>query len=72
MGKGMLLLGALGGSVGWGIQQAMQMTGNQGVGFLSGEWRGVRGKPREQMYLAIGILIVAAAIMAAGNSLVKR
>jgi len=72
MGKGMLLLGALGGSVGWGIQQAMQMTGNQGVGFLSGEWRGVRGKPRELMYLAIGILIVAAAIMAAGNSLVKR
>jgi hypothetical protein len=69
MGKGMLLLGALGGSVGWGIQQAMQMTGNQAVGFLSGEWRGVHGRPRRQMYLAIAILMVAATIMAASNKL---
>ncbi len=69
MGKGMLLLGALGGSVGWGIQQAMQMTGSQGLGFLSGEWRGVHGRPRNLMFLAIAILMVAAAIMAIGNSL---
>ena len=34
MGKGMLLLGALGGSIGFGIQQAMQMTGSQGLGFI--------------------------------------
>ena len=33
MGKGMLLLGALGASVGFGIQQAMQMTGTQLLGF---------------------------------------
>jgi hypothetical protein len=71
MGKGMLLLGALGGSVGWGIQQAMQMTGGQAVGFISGEWRGVTGKPRLQMYTAIAVLIVAAAIMAYGNTLAK-
>ena len=71
MGKGMLLLGPLGGSVGWGIQQAMQMTGGQTVGFISGEWRGVTGKPRYQMYAAIAILIVAAAIMAYGNKLAK-
>ena len=60
MGKGMLLLGALGASVGCGIQQAMQMTGTQLLGFVSGEWRGVHGKPRQQMYLAIAILFVAA------------
>ena len=71
VGKGMLLLGALGASVGWGIQQAMQMTGSQAVGFVSGEWRGVLGTPRRQMYLAIAILIIAAAIMAYGNTLVK-
>lgn len=70
-GKGMLMLGALGASVGFGIQQAMQMTGSQGVGFISGEWRGVRGKPRYQMYTAIGVLIVAAMIMAYGNTLAK-
>ncbi|MGI6414998.1 MAG: L-rhamnose/proton symporter RhaT [Thermoguttaceae bacterium] len=71
MGKGMLLLGALGASVGWGIQQAMQMTGTQMLGFASGEWRGVHGKPRQQMYLAIVILILAAAVMAYGNTLAK-
>ncbi|MBN2295143.1 MAG: hypothetical protein JXM70_22125 [Pirellulales bacterium] len=70
VGTGMLLLGTLGASVGWGIQQAMQMTGSQGLGFISGEWRGVHGKPRMQMYAAIAILIVASIIMAYGNSLV--
>ncbi len=69
VGTGMLLLGTLGASVGWGIQQAMQMTGSQGLGFISGEWRGVYGKPRMQMYAAIAILIVAAIIMAYGNTL---
>jgi hypothetical protein len=71
MGKGMLLLGALGASVGFGIQQAMQMTGTQLLGFISGEWRGVHGKPRLQMYVALGILFVAAVLMAYGNSLAK-
>ncbi|MBP7935452.1 MAG: hypothetical protein KA354_12475 [Phycisphaerae bacterium] len=70
-GKGMLMLGALGASIGFGIQQAMQMTGSQGVGFISGEWRGVKGKPRYQMYVAIGVLIVAAIVMAYGNTLAK-
>lgn len=68
-GKGMVLLGVLGASVGAGIQQAMQMTGGQGVGFVSGEWGGVRGTPRRQMAVAIALLLVATAIMAASNTL---
>jgi len=71
MGKGMLLLGALGASVGFGIQQSMQMTGTQLLGFISGEWRGVHGKPRVQMYIALAILLVAAVVMAYGNTLAK-
>jgi L-rhamnose-H+ transport protein len=71
MGKGMVMLGALGASVGFGIQQASQMLGGQGVGFISGEWKGVLGKSRRQMYAAIAILIFAAVIMAFGNSLAK-
>jgi hypothetical protein len=63
-GKGMLMLGALGAAIGGGIQQAMQMVGGQGTGFISGEWRGVHGKPRLQMYASIALLIVAAFIMA--------
>ena len=69
MGKGMRFLGAFGASVGFGIQQAMQMTGNQALGFISGEWRGVLGKPRTQMYATIGVLLIAAAIMAYGKKL---
>jgi L-rhamnose-H+ transport protein len=71
MGKGMVMLGALGASVGFGIQQASQMLGGQAVGFMSGEWQGVLGKPRVLMYAAIAVLIVAALIMAFGNSLAK-
>ena len=71
MGKGMLMLGALGASVGFGVQQAMQMLGGQGVGFIGGEWRGVHGRPRAQMYAAIAVLILAALIMAYGNSINK-
>lgn len=71
MGWGMLLLGRLGASVGFGIQQAMQMTGNQGVGFISGEWKGVNGKPRYQIYASIALLLIAATIMAYANTLAK-
>ena len=71
MGKGMVMLGALGASVGFGIQQASQMLGGQGVGFISGEWKGISGRPRLLMYVAIAVLIVAALIMAYGNSLAK-
>jgi hypothetical protein len=71
MGKGMLLLGALGASIGWGIQQAMQMTGGQLLGFASGEWHGVHGTPRRRMYLAIALLIAAGVILAYGNTLTK-
>jgi len=48
------------------------MTGSQAVGFISGEWRGVTGKPRSQMYLAILVLIIAASLMAYGNTLAKN
>ena len=70
-GKGMVLLGVLGASVGAGIQQAMQMVGGQGLGFLTGEWRGVQGTPRRQMYGAIAVLMVATVIMACANMLAK-
>lgn len=67
LGKGMLMLGVLGASVGFGIQCTMQTVGNQGLGFLSGEWRGIHGKPRKQMYGAIALVLLAAGIMAYAN-----
>ena len=60
---GMLLLGPLGASVGFGIFFVMQILGGQGLGLISGEWRGVKGKPVYQMLIAIVLLVVGACIM---------
>jgi L-rhamnose-H+ transport protein len=71
MGTGMRWLGALGASVGLGIQQASQMLGSQILGFASGEWRGVAGRPRRLMFAAIALLILAGLVMAFGNTMAK-
>lgn len=68
-GLGMLLLGPLGGSLGFGIYFAFQILSAQGLGWISGEWRGVHGKPIRQMIFAIVILVCAAAIMAYAGTL---
>jgi L-rhamnose-H+ transport protein len=67
LGKGMLLLGALGASVGWGITQGAIIGGAQILGFASGEWKGIYGKPRKYIYLAIIILVIAMFILGLGN-----
>lgn len=70
MGRGMVLLGILGASIGYGIQQSMQLIGNQIVGFVGGEWKGVKGKPRKIMYLALGVIFIAVIILAYSNTVV--
>jgi hypothetical protein len=44
--------------------QGTLILGGQILGFASGEWRGVSGKPRLQIYLAVFVLIVAMVVMA--------
>jgi len=68
LGQGMLWLGALGASVGFGLVQGTLILGGQVLGFASGEWRGVTGKPRMQIYLAIGVLLISMVILARGNT----
>lgn len=68
LGEGMLLLGPLGASVGWGLVQGSVILGGQILGFASGEWRGVGGVPRQRMYTAVVLLIVAMAIMACAKA----
>ena len=48
----------------------MQVIGNQVVGFVGGEWLGVKGKPRKTMYLALGIIFLAVIILAYSNTVV--
>ncbi len=69
LGKGMILLGTLGASVGFGIQQGMQILGGQAVGFVSGEWKGAPSAAVRTMQLAIAILLAAAVVMALANTL---
>ena len=72
LGHGMLLMGVLGASLGSGLQQISWMLGGQAVGAASGEWRGVSRRPRRQMWLSIGLLLIAALIMVLGNSLAEN
>jgi len=67
--SGMLLLGPMGGSVGFGIYFVLQILGAQVLGIISGEWRGVHGKPVKQMAAAVVILVVAAGVMAYASTL---
>jgi L-rhamnose-H+ transport protein len=69
MGRGMVFLGALGASVGFGIQQSMQVVGNQLVGFVGGEWKGVNGKPRKMMYLGLVIILIAVIVFSYCNTI---
>jgi L-rhamnose-H+ transport protein len=69
IGYSMLVLGALGAAIGFGIQQTTQVVGNQAVGFFSGEWRGIKGKPLRQMLGAVAILILAVIILAYAQTL---
>ncbi len=66
---GMLLLGPLGASIGFGIYFALQILAAQGLGWFSGEWKGVHGKPIWQMGTAVVILVGAAAVMAYASTL---
>jgi len=68
MGSGMVYLGILGASVGYGIMQSVQVLGNQLVGFAGGEWKGVKGTPRKTMYLALGVILIAVIIFAYSNT----
>lgn len=69
MGRGMVFLGALGASVGFGIQQSLQIAGNQFVGFAGGEWKGVNGKPRKIMYLGLVIILIAVIVFSYCNTI---
>jgi hypothetical protein len=69
MGRGMVFLGAMGASIGFGIQQSLQVVGSQLVGFVGGEWKGVSGKPRIKMYWGLIIILIAVFIFSYSNTI---
>ncbi|MBF0246076.1 MAG: hypothetical protein HQL31_12545 [Planctomycetes bacterium] len=68
MGTGMLWLGGLGASVGFGVYQAAQISASQAVGFLRGEWHGVPGPSHRQMKRAVALLLLAVVVIATGRA----
>jgi hypothetical protein len=72
VGKGMLLLGSLGASVGMGITLGSIIIGGQILGFAGGEWKGVTGKPRKYIYTAIVVLVLSMIILAFSNLIAQQ
>ena len=65
---GMSLLGGWGPSVGFGVNQAMQILGSQSVGLIFGEWRGVPRPAVRTMVWGVILLLLAVAVISCGNA----
>ena len=52
-----------------GMSQGMQIVGGQILGFVSGEWKGAPSKALTLIFVAIGLLMAAAVILALANTL---
>jgi len=69
-GMGASSLGALGTTVGYGVFLSLSIVVALVFGFMIGEWRGATKRSVTTLYLGMGTLIAAVAILAFGNSLV--
>ena len=65
-GRAAELMGDLGGSAGWGLYMGLVIVISNGWGFVTGEWRGVRGRP--VALIAGGIVMLLIAIIIIGYS----
>lgn len=67
LGAGMRWLGALGGSIGFGLYQAAQLGTAQAVGLLAGEWSGAPADARRRLRIAIALAMLAVGAIACGR-----
>jgi len=61
--------GPVGGSEGWGLYMGMVIIISNFWGFVTGEWRGVRGKPVQLMGFGIVLLLIAISLIGYGTTL---
>ncbi|MBQ7257444.1 MAG: hypothetical protein IJS60_07115 [Abditibacteriota bacterium] len=59
VGLGTPMMGALGASIGNGVSLSGSAIGKQIIGFLCGEWKGVKGRPVKLLVLSIVFLFVS-------------
>lgn len=68
-GRAAVMMGDLGGSAGWGLYMGMVIVISNFWGFVTGEWRGVRGRPVRLMAFGIALLLVAILLIGYGTTL---
>ena len=68
-GRAAVMMGNLGDSAGWGLYMGMVIVVSNVWGFLTGEWRGVRGWPVGLMFIGMALLLIAITLIGYGAAL---
>lgn len=71
-GRAAVKMGNLGDSAGWGLYMGMVIVISNVWGFVTGEWRGVRGRPVLLMFIGMALLLIAITLIGCGAALKPR
>ena len=71
-GRSAVLLGDLGGSAGWGLYMGVVILISNVWGFVTGEWKGIHGKPIKLVIIGISFLLTAICIIGYATTLQER
>lgn len=68
-GRAAVMMGELGGSAGWGLYMGMVIIISNVWGFVTGEWRGIHGKPIKLIIIGIILLLIAIVLIGYGTAI---
>lgn len=68
-GRAAVMMGALGGSAGWGLYMGTVILASNVWGFVTGEWRGVHGKPIRLISVGVVFLLMAIGLIGYATTL---
>jgi L-rhamnose-H+ transport protein len=68
-GRAAVMMGDLGGSAGWGLYMGVVILISNVWGFVTGEWRGIHGKPIKLIVAGVMLLLLAICIIGHATTL---
>ncbi|MHC4961041.1 MAG: L-rhamnose/proton symporter RhaT [Planctomycetota bacterium] len=68
-GRAAVLMGDLGGSAGWGLYMGVVILISNVWGFVTGEWKGIHGKPIKLIIAGVVLLLIAICIIGYATTL---
>jgi L-rhamnose-H+ transport protein len=68
-GRAAVLMGDLGGSAGWGLYMGVVILISNAWGFVTGEWRGIHGRPIRLIIIGVVLLLIAICIIGYATTL---